>query len=190
MQDFQELLDELDEAADRSERVSVADVRAQIGTDAFGSAILVLGLILLSPVGGIPGLPTIHGILFVLVAGQLTLGRDGFWLPGFLLRRSLKADHVKKAVRVSRPVARVVGKVVHKRMAWLASGAFARAIGVVCALLALCLPPLEIVPFGALVPAVALTAFGLALVARDGLVAILGLAATFGSLYAIFRLLL
>lgn len=47
-----------------------------------------------------------------------------------------------------------------------------------------------IVPFGALVAAVALTAFGLALVARDGQVAILGLAATFGSLYAIFRLLL
>ena len=67
-----------------------------------------------------------------------------------------------------RPVSRFLGKIIWPRFAFLTQGVFARAIGAACAMLALMLPPLEVVPFGATVPSSAITAFGLALVARDG----------------------
>ena len=74
-----------------------------------------------------------------------------------------------------RPVSRFLGKIIWPRFAFLTQGVFARAIGAACAMLALMLPPLEVVPFGATVPSSAITAFGLALVARDGLLASLAL---------------
>lgn len=49
-------------------------------------------------------------------------------------------------------------------------------------------PPLEVVPFGATVPSSAITAFAIALVARDGLLALLSLALTIGGGYFVLKL--
>ena len=107
MQDFHDILDELEQAAAESDAVSVADVREKIGTGAFGAALLALGLVLLSPIGGIPGAPTLFSLFFVLIAGQLLVGRRGFWLPSFLLKRSVGSEKMRKAVRFARPGAQV-----------------------------------------------------------------------------------
>jgi hypothetical protein len=56
-------------------------------------------------------------------------------------------------------------------LTFLTDGPLARAIAGTCAVLALTLPPLEVVPFGATVPSSATTGFSIDLVARDGLLA-------------------
>lgn len=189
MRELEALLGQLEEAGQNLQRVSVGDLRRQLGSDAFGPALLVLALFLLSPIGDIPGAPTTLGLFILLIAGQLAAGRQSFWLPGFLLRRSMKTAHLAKAVRFIRPVGRFVGALIRPRLAFLTEGAYARGIAAVCCLLTLCLPPMEFVPFASLAPAVALTAFALALVARDGLLASLALAFTGGAFYLVARLL-
>lgn len=185
MQELQQLLDTLDGAAADRDRVAVGDVCARLGENAFGPALLVLGLLALSPLGDIPGMPSIMSVLIVLVGGQFALGRDTFWLPERLRRRSVKSDHLRRAVRVLRPVARFAGKVVYRRLPALVTGTGARVIGAACALLALTLPPLEFVPFAATAPSSAITVLSLALVAQDGLLALLAAALTVAAAYLV-----
>lgn len=185
MQPLKEILNEIEElSADRPE-VYVDDIFRKLGEGAFGPALLTLGIISISPVGDIPGVPAFLSVFIILVGGQLALGRERFWLPQFLLKRPIKAQHLRKIVRFLRPVARVVGRIIWRRLAFLTTGPFARAIGGVCTLLALTLPPLEFIPFGATAPSSAITAFSLALVANDGLLASLALILTATTVYLV-----
>lgn len=60
---------------------------------------LLAGLITLAPViGDIPGVPTIVGAVVFLFAGQLLFGRKCFWLPRWLLRRSIARDRLDVAL--------------------------------------------------------------------------------------------
>ena len=51
-------------------------------------------------------------------------------------------------------------------------------IGIACVIIALILPLLEFIPFSANLAGIALTMFGLALIARDGYLALFALAST------------
>ena len=67
-----ELLDRIDEAANREEQVSVDSILDQVGHRSFGPMLLFAGLVMLAPViGDIPSVPTLMGTLVVLTAGQL-----------------------------------------------------------------------------------------------------------------------
>lgn len=56
------------------------------------------------------------------------------------------------------------------------------AIAAACVAIALAMPPMELVPFTATVAGLALTAFGLALIAEDGVVALASFAITSAAL--------
>ena len=179
MQEVAEVLDRLDELGASRERVTVDDVQECLGRDAFGPALLTLGLLALSPVGDIPGAPTILAIFIFGVAVQMAAGRNTPWLPRAL------------ATAVGQGTPRVPGRqplstgrspcwrpFIWARLTFLTDGHFARAIrGNLPPFLALTLPPLEIVPFGATVPSSVITGFSIALVARDGLLALMSFAA-------------
>lgn len=178
-QDLTGLLDELDEAASKGgEKCSVADIREAIGARSFGPLLTVAGLLSLTPVGLVPGAPTALAVVIILIAGQLLIGVKAFWLPGPLLRASVKSDQLRKAVRVARKPAHWIDRVLRPRLEVLAGAVGRRIVALVCVLVALAIPPLELVPFGVFAPAVAITAFGLGLLARDGVVLIIAFLAS------------
>jgi hypothetical protein len=184
-----EVLDRLDELGASRTRVTVGDVREALGKDAFGPALLTSGLLALSPIGDIPGAPTVLSLLIITVAAQMVFGRSDLWLPQFLARRSFSAHRLRQTARVLRPAVRIAATVVRRRLTFLTVGPFERAIAATCVLLAVTLPPLEVVPFGATVPSSAITGFSVALVARDGLLALLSFVLTIGGSFFVLRLL-
>ena len=78
--DLAELL-QVGRAGEGKDAASVADIQEVIGIRSFGSLLLAAGLIVLTPVGGIPAVPTAMAVVVVLVAGQLLVGLRSFWLP-------------------------------------------------------------------------------------------------------------
>lgn len=165
-----QLLDKLI-SADGEERVSLSAMLEAAGRRAFGPVLLVPGLIALSPLSGIPGMPSTLGVIVMLVAGQLLIGRKHFWLPGFLLRRKIARSKLDKAVKFLRPIAHFIDRLLRRRLAFLTEGAGVRLIAIVCFLIAATMPPLELLPFAASAAGAALTLFGVSLIAHDGLVA-------------------
>lgn len=163
-------------------RVSVANLMDMIGERSFGPLLLVPSLIAVSPVGAIPGLPAITSVIIVLIAGQILLGHEHFWIPGWLGRRSIEAHALERGLEKFRPVARFIDHLLLPRLAWLTRGASFYAIALLCLLIGLVTPILELVPLGGIPPNAAVVAFSLAITARDGVWALLAFAFTGASI--------
>ena len=186
---LQQLLDRLDKAATR-ERVDVASMMEAVGRSSFGALLLLGGLVTLSPLDIVPGIPTLIAVAVLLVCVQLLAGRQHFWLPGWVLRRSISGQRFRRAVTWLRTPARIGDRLVRPRLSALATDAAVKVIAVGCIVVALAMPVMEVVPFSANLAGVALTAFGLAVIARDGLLALVAFAATIAGVGVIVSQLL
>lgn len=179
---LEELLEALSTAPNGGEdEVALRDVVEAIGRRSFGPLLLVAGLLAVSPLAAIPGMPTTLGLLVASIAVQLLLRRERFWLPGWLLRRRLSRKKFCKTVSWMRKPARFVDRFLKARLEVVTRHAGLYGIALLCSLIGLLMPSLEIVPFSAHVAGLALTAFGLALIAHDGLVGLVALLITGGA---------
>lgn len=167
-----EILDRICDTAGKGDRVSIGDIVTALGNRGHAPFLVVLPLIELSPIGGIPGVPTALAAVVILIAAQLAIGHRTLWLPGFVQRRSVKSRAARTAARKVRPVARFMDRWFHGRLPFLTRGPAIRIVGAMCVLLALTVPPLEVLPFASSAPMLAIASFGLALLVRDGLLMI------------------
>ncbi|MCT8468543.1 exopolysaccharide biosynthesis protein [Chromohalobacter canadensis] len=185
------LLERIGQAPRRNERVQLGDMLTAVGRGSFGSLLLVPGVITLLPlVGDIPGVPTLMAILVLLVAGQLLLGCRTFWLPQWLLKRSVSQSKLDKAVAWMRKPARAIDRLLKPRLTWLTQRTGTCLVALFCFLIALAMPLMEVVPFSANGAGLALMMFGLSLMANDGLWALLALILTGGTVGAVIVALL
>lgn len=177
-----DILDSLSELAERQDRVSIGDVVERLGHRSYGPFLLVPALIELSPLGGIPGLPTFLALIIVLSAVQMLVGRKHLWLPGFIERRAVSGKKLHKATDKLRGVARFLDRWFHGRLSVLTGGPIPRLAAALVIVLACTVPPLELVPFASSAPMIAIAAFGLALLVRDGLLMLIASLLALGAL--------
>ena len=171
-----DILNMLRRTADRHDRVTIGDVLDAIGDRSYGPALLIPALIEITPVGGIPGLPTFLAVILAVVALQLLLDKDHLWLPQFIQHRAVSADKLHKAADKLNPFAARLDQWFHGRLTRFVRQPWPRIAAVIVMALCLTVPPLELVPFGSTAPMLAIAAFGLALLVRDGLLMIAALA--------------
>jgi hypothetical protein len=170
---IEELLSRIHAASRDKQRVTVNALYKEVGDRSFGPLILLAGLVTLAPlVGDIPGVPTTVGLVVILVTSQMVIGRTHFWLPKFLLNRSVPSPKLRKALAWLRRPARFVDGLIRPRLVALTGGTANRVIACLCLLIGAAMPLMDFVPFTANIAGAALTAFGLSIIARDGLMAI------------------
>lgn len=184
---LEEMLGQMRESVDGCEKVSIESLMDAVGRRSFGPLILLIGILALSPLSGIPTLPSILGILVFLIAGQLVIGREQFWLPKKFLNRELPGGATCKALDKMKPAGRFIDRILRPRLTAVTRHAGTSLIAIICALIGLTMPPLEILPFLASLAGLALTLFGLALIAHDGVVAIFAILATGGLIVVAVR---
>ncbi len=169
-----DVLDRIHRAAQRHDPVTVEVVMDAIGKRSFGPLLLLAGFVVLAPlIGDIPGVPTLMAIFVFLISIQLLINRSYFWLPQWLLVRSLEANKLLKAVEKSRRPAQFVDRMIKPRLTVLITGPAGYAVAIACLVIALLMPPMELIPFSANIAGAALSFFGLAYIGRDGLLALL-----------------
>ncbi len=175
---LEQMLDRFSEAEESQDKiVTVRDVVSSIGRRSFGPLLLFPGIITLLPVvGDIPGVPTVMAAVVFIVAGQLILGRRYFWLPNLLLDRFVEKQKLHKAINWMRRPARFLDRFLRPRLTVFTKDIGTYSIAIACIFIALAMPPMEVVPFTANGAGLALTLFGLSLMARDGLLALLAFA--------------
>lgn len=171
-----QLLDRLQQGGDGYEQVSVRTMLEAVGTRSFAPLLLVAGLIMFSPLSGIPGLPSAAAMLVLLIAVQLLFGRRYFWIPSVIERRAVSRRRFDAMLRAMRPVARLVDHFLKPRLTALTQGAGSFVIAVVCVLVAISVPPMELVPFLSTTAGAVLVLLALALIAHDGLFALIAVA--------------
>lgn len=170
------LIDQISQMVPDNNHIYLEEILEAVGTRSLGPLLLLAGLITLAPiVGDIPGVPTMMGVLVMLVALQLLFRHGTPWLPHWILRRTIKRHTLYKSLDWSRKPARFVDRYTHIRLSRLVEGAGQYVIAGVCILVALAMPFMEFIPFSANGAGLALAAFGLALVSRDGVLALAAL---------------
>ena len=113
--------------------------------------------------------------LIALIAAQVLIGRRSLWLPGFVANRTASGENLREASEKLRKPARYIDRTFHNRLERFTTAPFDRAIALVCIVLCLSVPPLELLPFASTVPMAAIALMGLALLFDDGLLALVGL---------------
>ncbi|MBT9383937.1 exopolysaccharide biosynthesis protein [Pseudooceanicola sp. CBS1P-1] len=188
MRSLSDILDALENAGQGDEKVSVGDIMSEIGLRAFAPVILVPALILVSPLSGIFGLPTLGALFIFLITIQKLLGRDQVWVPGWLRRRQVHEDKLARAVGWLRRPCGWVDKRTHRRLTGLVSRPANTVTLLVILAICLVIPALELLPMVTSLFALALSFFAIGLLSRDGLFTLLGYAWTAVSLVTIYAL--
>jgi hypothetical protein len=153
-----------------------------LGRKGFGPLLLALGVPMLAPLP--PGAPIIFAVPLLIICLQMVVGRRTVWLPHWISRKGIEREKLAKLVAKVTPTVARVERRLKPRLSFLVEGLGERALGVTCTLVAvvLVLP----VPFANLVPSMAVTAFGLALARKDGLLALAGYALVVASALVIW----
>lgn len=163
-------------SAGKGGTVCVEHVLATMGHRSFGPSLLAASLLLVSPLSGVPGVSTSIGIIIAAIALQMLVGRETIWLPQAMLQRCLDRPRLERAISLIRPAVRVVDMLARPRLSFLTRQPYSRFIAALCMIIALFIPPLELVPFTSSVIAAVLATFALALTAHDGIIAIIAFA--------------
>lgn len=145
------------------ERVAVGDLLQVLGDRAIGALIFIFAFPNALPAP--PGVSAVLGTPLLFLTMQLTLGLRP-WLPAVVARRSLAREDFAVLVRRVAPWLARAERLLRPRFSQLALPPLEYAIGLVTVVMAivLVLP----IPFGNMLPALALCVMALGILGRDG----------------------
>jgi hypothetical protein len=174
---------------DSRDRICVRDLLLAMQDRAMGALIFVFAIPNAIPLP--PGASSILGAPLLFLTAQLALGRRP-WLPRVIADRCMDRAHFASLVSRIAPWLQRGERLLRPRLEVLTRPPMEYLVGTICLLLAivLFLP----IPMGNMPPAAAISLFALALLERDGVWILAGLAATavaiaitWGVLFTLFR---
>ena len=160
----------------QQDRITVGDLVVALGHR--GQAILLLllslpnGLLLAS----IPGLSTIFGVPMCFIAIQMLVNRPSLWLPKRIHDQVIDRATLNKILEVSNPYLVKIERYIKPRFQYFTYGFFEKIIGLSVLILSviITLP----IPFGNFLGGWGVIILSLAIIERDGIMAIIGLTYT------------
>lgn len=162
------------------ERITINDLLKSMDERAMGALMLLFAFptALPSP----PGTSSILGLPLVYLSSQMMLGRLP-WLPKFIAQRSIRREDFAGLLDRADPWLAWVEKLLRPRLGWLVSERVERLIGGLCLVLSIIvmLP----IPFGNMLPSLAICIFALGLMEHDGAWVIAGTVVSFLSLIVV-----
>lgn len=148
------------------EHTTVGEVLAHLGERAPGFLLLALAIPAIVPTPGVPA-GMVFGTVLAIVALQMIAGRDHLALPGWLARRPVRRSVVEGVLERAAPLVERIERRLAPRMPAFTRPGAVRPLGVLVLLMGglIALP----IPFGNMLPGLAVLAVALGLLARDGL---------------------
>jgi hypothetical protein len=164
-----ELLKELHDAFPGEEQIAVRDVLGRLDGRAFGLLLLILALPNCIP--NVPGISTVFGVLLVAPALQMIFGAGTPWIPKRIGNLKIEPATFRKCIDVSMPTLLRIEKLVQPRFQFLTQKPVTIWFGVQTLILAgiLTLP----IPLGNWPPGMSVAALAIALLQRDGMMALI-----------------
>lgn len=161
------------------ERVSIQNLMDGLGERSFGFVLLLFGL--LSAIAVVPGLATVTAIPLLFFGLQMLAGYRTPSLPGFIANRSFAKRDLIRTIEGGLWFLRWVESVCRPRLLFMTGSVGERLLGLLVFVLALviALPG----PGTNFLPGLAIAFMAVAIIQRDGLLLLLGIA---GSAFALY----
>ncbi|MGR3760254.1 exopolysaccharide biosynthesis protein [Roseobacteraceae bacterium NS-SX3] len=155
--------------------LTVAELTEELGQRSMSAMLIIPALAVVSPLSGVPLFSSACGAMICLVSAQMLLGRPHLWLPGWLGRRRIGARRGRKAIAAIRRFAQWLDRRSAQRLNWLVQQPFLTVIRLICMICGALMPFLELVPFSSSIMGAAVSLLAVAMLAGDGLIALLTL---------------
>ena len=173
-----ELLDYILETSVGKEKLTTGEVLKSLKGRSHGPMLLLPALLAISPVGMIPGMSVVTGSLIVLISFQIMFFSTRLWIPQRLENAEFDRSKLEWVQERFGPWLKRFETLIGERLVFLTKGVMLYPIAATCMVLALMFYPLALVPFGVLIPGVAVACFALGITSRDGFLVILGFSGT------------
>ncbi|AXR06956.1 exopolysaccharide biosynthesis protein [Salinimonas sediminis] len=157
------------------DKITFGELLAMMEKRGFGPMLAVPAFICSTPIGAIPGIPTVTGITIFLISLQVLLAKSHPWLPSAIKGIGIERDSLNSGIDRIKPAVTRVDRLLMPRWFFMRRIVFRSLIAISCALCGLMMVPLELVPFLGLIPAVAVFIMAIGMATDDGAVALLGL---------------
>ena len=160
------------------DRVALGEIVSTLNERSYGLLLILFALPNLVPIY-LPGLSAVLGLPLAFVAVQMVLGRSRPWLPQAVLQRSISREDYARVIGKALPSLVRIEQLLKPRLSFLTVSVSERLIGCFCLVLSLLLAlpiPLTNIPL-----ALPVALFGLALIERDGLCALVATALGVGA---------
>lgn len=152
------------------DRLTLAELMDQLGDRGYGVLLVVFALPNLIPIS-IPGLSAVLGLPLAFIAAQMMLARRRPWLPRVMLERSIAISDFARMMVRALPILKRVERILKPRLIFMTVPMVERGIGLLVLVLSLLLAlP---VPFTNIALSLPILLCGLALIERDGLIALI-----------------
>jgi hypothetical protein len=155
-----------------AETLSLGEVIDAFGASALAGLLLVFGLACALPLP--PGATTVFGLPLVFLSPQLLFNKPSPWLPRKLRDRRMGMVDLRRAFERMTPWLKRMEAVSRPRFGFIVGRTGRRAMGLICTVFALVL--ILPIPLGNMLPAATVSVFSLALIQRDGVIAMAGYA--------------
>jgi hypothetical protein len=154
----------------RDERVSMQAMARAHGPEAYGTLLLLLAMPCVLPV---PGVGSILGLGMAALAFDMWRGRGAPCLPRRVAELELSGDWARRVLEGLASAYALAGRYASERLSHVLGPGWRSLIALATAVMAfiIVLP----IPFGNVLPALALVLIGLGLVFRDGVAVVAGL---------------
>lgn len=145
------------------EGLTIREVLDRMDERSFGLLIVILAIPCLVP--GLYGVPQVVGLVILLLAAQILVGREEPWLPAAMLNRRISKSWLETMAGFADKRMRWTERISRPRLKSLACGPGERLAAVFMIIATLTI----VIPFTNTVPSVALTLLAVGLIQRDGL---------------------
>lgn len=156
------------------EYVTLGDLVAELGDRAYGPLLVICALPEALPLP-VAGVSAIVAIPLMLVSAQLSLGFSRPYLPKLLAKRRWKRRNLARVIEKGLEYLKKIEKIVRPRWGFITSPLGQRLLGLFILILAviIALP----IPFGNMLPAIAIVVISLGMSEGDGLLVVVGVVA-------------
>jgi len=160
----------------RKKEIRFEDIIKQLGPRAFGIALLFFSLPIALPFSVIPGVAFVFSVPIFFFSAQMIFGRNTLWLPEKIAKKTISYQSLVNIIQKTVPYLEKAEYFLKPRLAFMTSRAMEIMTGLVILFLALLL--MLPIPFSNFIFAILLITFSLGLIEKDGVIILLGYAAT------------
>ena len=159
--------------------LTLGEIRDRLDERAYGLLILLLSLPCLVP--GLYGVPQVVGLVIIMIAAQLLVGREEPWLPRRVLNLRAKGKWLQAMADFAQARLGWIDRLSRPRLLMFATGAGERMVGLFMILATLTI----VLPMTNTIPSIALALLAVGLIQRDGLFVLGGMTVAVGWLSAL-----
>ncbi|NSX34689.1 exopolysaccharide biosynthesis protein [Brevundimonas vesicularis] len=152
--------------------LTLHEIRDRLDERAYGLLILLLSIPCLVP--GLYGVPQVVGLIVILLAGQMLVGREEPWLPRWFLNLRCKGSWLKAMADFAETKLSWIDRLSRPRLRRFADGPGEKLAAVFMILATVTI----VMPLTNTIPSIALALLSVGLIQRDGLFVLAGCAVT------------